>query len=129
IEPQIMADAVRTFMASAEVLVTQMTKQGMRTFDARPAVVSVSVRPPSEVGPSRYAILDLVVRLVSPTVRPDDVLSGLREVAALELPASARATRLAQGMLTAAGDFVDPLAADRDVAHGTKIGAPPVVVE
>src|SRR5262249_13145976 len=129
IEPQVMADAVRMFMAAEEIPVTRMTKQGMRTFDARAAVVSLSVHEPSEVSPSRYAILDLVVRLVSPTVRPDDVLSGLREVAGLALPASARATRLAQGMLTAAGDFVDPLAADREVAHGTKIGAPPVVVE
>jgi hypothetical protein len=107
-----------------------MTKQGIRTFDARAAVVNLAVREPSEVSPSRYAILDLVVRLVSPTVRPDDVLSGLREVAALELPASARATRLAQGMLTAAGEFVDPLAADRDEARdGMKIGTPPVEAE
>jgi radical SAM-linked protein len=122
--------AVDAFLGADEVPVTRMTKQGMRTFDARAAVVSLVVREPSEVSPSRYAILDLVVRLVSPTVRPDDVLSGLREVAALELPESARATRLAQGMLTAAGDFVDPLAADRDEAHdGTKIGAPPVAVE
>ncbi len=129
IDPAVATAAVSAFLAADEVPVTRMTKQGMRTFDARSAVVSLSVREPSEVGPSRCAILDLVVRLVSPTVRPDDVLSGLREVAALELPASARATRLAQGTLTAAGDFVDPLAADRDADHGTKIGAPPVVVE
>jgi len=92
-----------------------MTKQGMRTFDARGAVVRMSVRnPDDEVGPGPCAILELVVRLVSPTVRPDDVLSGLRTVAALEPPEPARATRLAQGMLTEQGDLVDPLSADRD---------------
>lgn len=124
-----LAAAVEAFLAAPEVLVERMTKQGRRTFDAREAVVRISVRrpdqmikespagpagpAPSEVSTGRCAILDLVVRLVSPTVRPDDVLSGLRVVAALELPAPARATRLAQGMLTAAGGFVDPLLADR----------------
>jgi radical SAM-linked protein len=110
--------AAEAFMAAEEVPVTRMTKQGMRTFDARSAVVRMSVRtaglPGTEVLPGPCAILELVVRQVSPTVRPDDVLSGLRTVAALEPPAPARATRLAQGVLTDAGDLVDPLSADRD---------------
>lgn len=124
-----LAAAVEKFLAADEVPVTRMTKQGMRTFDARHAVARMSVRTPGkgtvsaagstafEVSPGPCAILDLVVRLVSPTVRPDDVLSGLRVVAALEPPAPARATRLAQGTLTDAGDFVDPLSADRDEAR------------
>ena len=62
------------------------------------------------------AILDLVVRQVTPSVRPDDVLSGLRVVADLEPPVPPRATRLAQGTLTAQGEIVDPLDADRDGA-------------
>ena len=119
--------AVEAFLAAPEVLVERMTKQGMRTFDARGAVVWMSVRYQILRSPDRHwlirclpgsilvrcAILDLVIRLVSPTVRPDDVLSGLRVVAALEPPVPARATRLAQGTLTAAGDLVDPLLADR----------------
>jgi radical SAM-linked protein len=129
--------AVATFMAADEVLVERLTKQGMRTFDTRGPVVRMSVRTssgtessaPSGVGSVGYAILDLVVRLVSPTVRPDDVLSGLRVVAALTPPMPPRATRMAQGTLTASGDFVDPLSADRDEAdrHGAidVIGAPP----
>lgn len=130
VSPETAETAVRAFLDAPEVLVERMTKQGKRTFDARVAVASLSVRAPSEVGDAGCAILDAVVRLVSPTVRPDDVLSGLREVAALELPASARATRLAQGVLNDAGDFVDPLAADRDGAgEGTIIGASPVEVE
>lgn len=62
------------------------------------------------------AILDLVVRQVTPSVRPDDVLSGLRVVADLEPSVSPRAIRLAQGTLTAHGAIVDPLEADRDGA-------------
>ena len=66
------------FLAAAEVPVARMTKQGMRTFDARAAVVSITVQTPSalpaptpsEVTPGGYAIIELVVRLASPTVRP-----------------------------------------------------------
>jgi radical SAM-linked protein len=116
--------AAEKFMAADEVPVERLTKQGMRTFNARgpverltaPSVHESGSSAPSEAGQGPCAILDLVVRLVSPTVRPDDVLSGLRVVAALEPPMPFRATRLAQGALTATGDFVDPLAADRDVA-------------
>jgi radical SAM-linked protein len=130
VDPEAAKQAVRAFLEAQEVLVERMTKQGKRTFDTRSAVVSLAVREPYEVSDAGCAILDVVVRLVSPTVRPDDVLSGLREVAALELPESARATRLAQGVLTEAGDFVDPLAADRDGAgEGTNIGASPVEAE
>jgi radical SAM-linked protein len=134
--------AVEAFLAAPEVLVERMTKQGMRTFDARGAVQAISVRTgpppaplaesaaPSEVSTGECAILDLVVRTVSPTVRPDDVLSGLRVVAALEPPSPARATRLAQGRFTEAGDLVDPLTADRDgSADGKFSGAPPVEAE
>jgi hypothetical protein len=49
-------------------------------------------------------------------VRPDDVLSGLRVVADLELPVPPRATRLAQGALTAQGGIADPFDADREAA-------------
>lgn len=122
--------AVAAFLHAPEILVERMTKQGKRTFDTRAAVVSLWVVEPSEVNESACAILDVVVRLVAPAVRPDDVLSGLREVAALELPESARATRLAQGVLTEAGDFVDPLEADRvEGGEGTNIGASPVKAE
>jgi radical SAM-linked protein len=130
--------AVKAFLAAGEVPVTRMTKQGMRTFDARAAVAAITVQTPSalpgpapsEVAPGGYAIIELVVRLASPTVRPDDVLSGLRVVAALEPKSPARAIRLAQGTLTAAGDFVDPLSADRDAAGPATIsGAPPAAVE
>jgi len=107
--------AVAEFLTRQEVLVERLTKQGRRTFDARAAVHSIT----SDEGPEGSigvpcAILDLVVRQVTPSVRPDDVLSGLRAVADLDMAAPARVTRLAQGMLTPKGEIVDPLARDRD---------------
>jgi radical SAM-linked protein len=115
--------AVAAFESATEVPVRRLTKQGWREFDARAAVARITPVPtayPARAG--TCAILDLVVRQVTPSVRPDDVLSGLRVVAGLELPVPPRATRLAQGLLTAQGDLVDPLLADRD---GAASGAPP----
>ncbi|MDG4772377.1 TIGR03936 family radical SAM-associated protein [Solwaraspora sp. WMMD792] len=129
VDPESAGRAVATFAAAEEVLVERLTKQGRRTFDARAAVVRIVVadRPdntdgpgagpgsglPSEVSSVPCAILDLVVRQVTPSVRPDDVLSGLRVMADLEPPVPPRVTRLAQGTLTAQGEIVDPLEADR----------------
>ena len=57
------------------------------------------------------AILDVVVRHVTPSVRPDDVLSALRLVADFAPPVPPLVTRLAQGPLdVAAGTVGDPLA-------------------
>jgi radical SAM-linked protein len=121
VEPGALGEAVAAFLAAPEVPVERMTKQGRRRLDARAPVVSLAVArsecvTPSEVGDLRCAILDLVVRQVTPSVRPDDVLSGLRVVADLEPPEPPRATRLAQGMLTPEGDIADPLEADRETA-------------
>ena len=99
--------AAGAFLAEAEVPVQRLTKNGMRTLDARAAVVSLRV----EDGPC--AILHLVVRHVTPAVRPDDVLSGLRSVADLVPPVPPEATRYAQGPLTETGEVGDPLAPDR----------------
>jgi radical SAM-linked protein len=112
--------AVDAFLAAADVPVERLTKQGRRTLDARAPVVRLAVLQPTDVPPSGVAgtpcaILDLVVRQVTPSVRSDDILSGLRVAADLELPVPPRATRLAQGTLTTEGELVDPLAADRGV--------------
>jgi radical SAM-linked protein len=118
-----LARAVAAFQAAAEVPVRRLTKQGWREFDTRAAVARITAVPAaSTVSDRTCAILDLVVRQVTPSVRPDDVLSGLRVVADLELPVPPRATRLAQGLLTAQGDLIDPLLADRD---GTASGTSP----
>ncbi|MEW2382895.1 TIGR03936 family radical SAM-associated protein [Micromonospora sp. NPDC047707] len=120
VDAAVLQKAVAAFSAADEVLVERMTKQGRRTFDARAAVNSIDVitpvETPSGVPAVPCAILELVVRQVTPSVRPDDVLSGLRVVADLEPPVSPRVTRLAQGTLTAQGAIADPLEADRDGA-------------
>lgn len=109
-----LAAAVRAFEDAEEVLVERRTKQGRRSVDVRPAVVMLHPSAaPSAVNDAPCAILEGVVRQVTPSVRPDDVLSGLRAVAGLEPPVPPRATRLAQGTLTAPAEVVDPLEADR----------------
>jgi radical SAM-linked protein len=97
--------AVERFLAESEVSVERMTKKGLRTFDCRAAVVSLVAGPGD-----RGARLDVVLRHGVPSVRPDDVLTGLREVTGLDTGESALLTRLAQGRLEADGTVSDPLA-------------------
>ena len=110
--------ALEAFLAAEVVEVTRTTKNGPRTFDARAAVVAARVTTAEATSERRVgtdgtpcAILDVVVRQVTPAVRPDDVLAGLARVADLRPPQSPRVTRLAQGPLGAGSSEVhDPLA-------------------
>ncbi|CAA9231802.1 MAG: FIG017108: hypothetical protein [uncultured Corynebacteriales bacterium] len=111
VTPAAAAAAVATFLAADHVEVERLTKDGRRLLDARGPVVSASASPADPDG--ACAILDLVVRQVTPTVRPDDVLAALRAVADLVPAGPPRATRLAQGRLDDRGRFADPLAPDR----------------
>ena len=114
VPPEEAATAVGSFLAAEHVVVERMTKKGMRSFDCREAVVSLSSQGSGETG-AECAILDLVLRHGTPSVRPDDVLAGLREVAGLQATAAPLYERLAQGPLDAeAGTVGDPLAPDRD---------------
>jgi radical SAM-linked protein len=127
-EPELSA-AVAAFLAEERVEVQRLTKDGRRALDARAAVVSarVSTQPPgasSQADISSCAILDMVVRQVTPAVRPDDVLAALRAVADLEPLIAPRATRLAQGQLDDTGGIADPLGPDRVVALAAREGAP-----
>jgi radical SAM-linked protein len=113
--------AVAAFLAADSVEVERQTKKGLRSFDARAAVTSLtSAEVTDELGGDRpqdapCAILRLVVRHLTPAVRPDDVLSGLRATADLAPPVPAAVTRLAQGPLDEeTGTVTDPLAPDRD---------------
>ncbi len=109
--------AVEAFLAAEFVEVERRTKDGMRHFDARAPVVSLGVSSDEAAGPIiACAILRVVVRHVTPAVRPDDILAGLRSVSDLVMPVPPAATRLAQGPLTANGEVADPLAPDRVVA-------------
>jgi radical SAM-linked protein len=106
--------AVTVFLACPEVGVERLTRDGRRTIDARTPVLRIIVSQAAVGlgGPPRV-ILDMVVRQVTPTVRPDDVLAALRLVAGLALSAPPVAVRLAQGPLDDAGEVEDPLVADR----------------
>lgn len=105
-----LAAAVERFLAHDEILVERLTKTGRKQVDARGAVVRLAVlNPGSPPSPTERAILDLVVRQVTPAVRPDDVLAALRSVAGLALEAPPLSVRLAQGPIDAAGAIDDPL--------------------
>jgi radical SAM-linked protein len=118
------ARAAEAFLAAEAVEVSRMTKNGLRTFDARGPVLTLEVTPRADTqGPRRdapgdsqpCAILRLVVRHVTPAVRPDDVLAGLRRTGDLAPPQTPAVTRLAQGPLDeVTGEVSDPLAPDRD---------------
>jgi radical SAM-linked protein len=139
VEPAAAREAVAIFLAADEVEVERLTKNGVRRFDARSAVIRMEVRDdltqdadtPQQGDRSAEragagvpcAILDLVVRHATPAVRPDDVLAALRRVADLDAPVAASVTRWAQGPLVAdpavgrpRDAVTDPLASDQDEA-------------
>ncbi|RPE34741.1 radical SAM-linked protein [Kitasatospora cineracea] len=135
VEPVEAEKAAAVFLAAEAVEVQRMTKNGLRTFDARSAVAAMEIVPEGsalvgigdntatdgadDVRPGApCAILRLVVRHATPAVRPDDVLSGLRSTADLAPPVPAEVTRLAQGPLDEqTGTVTDPLALDRAAAE------------
>ncbi|MDO4411691.1 TIGR03936 family radical SAM-associated protein [Cutibacterium sp.] len=81
-----LAEAVRAVMAADTVDVERMTKSGMRTFDVRAALIGLDVSDGN---------MRLMLRHVTPLVRPDDVLRALGQTCpGLD---AARVTRLAQG--------------------------------
>ncbi|RFU20058.1 TIGR03936 family radical SAM-associated protein [Geodermatophilus marinus] len=108
VEPEDLAAAVAAFLAREEVTVAKRTKNGLRDVDARAAVAAASAG-----GTAGCAILSLVVRQVTPAVRPDDVLAALTAVADLRPPLPPRAVREAQGRLDDSGTVADPLGPDR----------------
>jgi radical SAM-linked protein len=135
VDPAVLEGAVADLLAQDEVEVERLTKNGIRRFDARGAVLAAEVvdGPGADGGASREravpgpdapcAILDVVVRHLSPAVRPDDVLAALRATSGLTPPATPRVTRLAQGPLDPqTGRPGDPLAPDRRAAD---VDAPP----
>jgi radical SAM-linked protein len=116
LSPETAASAVRAFLDADKVLVERMTKKGLRTFDSRGAVVSLSASAGTVAG-QECAILDLVLRHGTPAVRPDDVLAGLRTMAGLEAVVAPLHERLAQGPLDdETGTVGDPLVLNRDTA-------------
>lgn len=91
---------VAGFLAAPEVTVERMTKRGLRTFDARPAVVSLVAEDGG---------VALVLRHQELAVRADDVINGLRSygLSPVTVPLL---TRLTQGPFDEATSTIgDPL--------------------
>jgi radical SAM-linked protein len=111
--------AVDALLARETAEVTRVTKSGPRTFDVRGAIVSARTGSPADTAAdvpaslaiaADCAILRMVVRHTTPAVRPDDILTALREIAELQPPRPPLVTRLAQGPLdTATARVTDPL--------------------
>lgn len=102
VDPGAIESAVAALLEADEVLVERMTKSGLRTFDARGAVVSLAV-----TGPAQVTVVSLQQ---TPLVRPDDVVSALKLVEPRFAPtAPTLFTRLNQGPLVD-GAVGDPFA-------------------
>ena len=93
--------AAEAFLAKDAVPVQRMTKNGMREFDARAAVIALDAED---------ARLVMTLAHQTPLVRPDDVLAGLRVASpAFAFPEAAVLTRLTQGELNSdSGDITEP---------------------
>lgn len=117
VDPDRLHDAVLALLGTTELSVERLTKDGRREIDVRQALVSAKVRPEVVVG--GRAILEVVVRQVTPAVRPDDILAALRIVADLAPEAPAVSVRVAQGPLDETGAVSDPLTPDRTSARTT----------
>ena len=103
--PDSVAPAVQQFLALEHVPVERLTNKGMRRMDARSAVVTLDVH--SADGAGDDTALRMIVRHTVPAVRPDDVLTALREVSGVTPAAPPLMTRLAQGSLGESG-VVEP---------------------
>jgi radical SAM-linked protein len=100
----VLAAAAEAFLAADSVAVERMTKKGLRTFDSRSAVLALTVTA-YDAG-SR---LEVLLQHTVPSVRPDDVLSGLTHCSGLEVDGTPLVTRLEQGSYDAAtGALRDP---------------------
>jgi radical SAM-linked protein len=100
--------AVAGFLARTEAPVERLTDKGVRRLDARAAVVTLDVLDPADpdggpraivTGVQDCAILRMVVLHTAPAVRPEDVLTALREQHGLVPSSPPVTTRLAQGSL------------------------------
>jgi radical SAM-linked protein len=110
VEPAAAQRAVAGFLALGEAPVERLTDKGVRRLDARAAVLEMNV---VELGPTAAdpdggqraaltgyedcAILRMVVLHTAPAVRPEDVLTALREQAGIVPSSPPMTTRLAQG--------------------------------
>jgi radical SAM-linked protein len=110
--PQVVTPAIQKFLALEHAEVERLTSKGMRRMDARAAVISIDVASGGPVadaasgasgGSSSSTALRMVVKHTVPAVRPDDVLTALRELSGVTPAAPPLMTRLAQGSISESG--------------------------
>jgi len=100
VAPREAAAVVEAFLAAAYAEVERLTSNGVRRLDTRAGVVSLEVdRRATTEGQPGCAILRMVVRHLTPAVRPEDILAAFRAMGAPEPSSPALVTRLAQGPL------------------------------
>jgi radical SAM-linked protein len=114
--------AVADFLDRDEAPVERLTDKGVRRLDARAAVVRMSVSEPGPVpaGPEGgqqvaatghvdCAIIRMVVLHTAPAVRPEDIVTALREQGGIVMSSPPVTTRLAQGpQALLAGQSTEP---------------------
>jgi len=106
VRPEAAARAVAGFLARRAAPVQRLTDKGVRTLDARAAVAAMTVSAAlpgtgglaATPGPAGdYATIRMVVLHTAPAVRPEDVLTALRDGHGIVPSAPPLATRLTQG--------------------------------
>jgi hypothetical protein len=110
VSPAAAEQAVASFLTLGEAPVERLTDKGVRRLDARAAVVEMNVIDADEItadpdggeraamtGHKDCAILRMVVLHTAPAVRPDDVLTALRDGSGITASSPPLTTRLAQG--------------------------------
>ncbi|MBO0812021.1 MAG: DUF2344 domain-containing protein [Microlunatus sp.] len=99
LEPAVVRQVAGSFVAAESAVTERMTKNGLRSFDARGSVVRLA---------SDGTSLDLTTRHLTPLVRPDDVLTAMTRLTPAFVPADPLITRLRQGALDESGAIVEP---------------------
>jgi radical SAM-linked protein len=117
VAPEVARRAVDGFLARAEVPVERLTDKGVRRMDARAALIEMTVLDSAaldttaleqavldkavldkaETGFDGCAILRMVVLHTAPAVRPEDIVTALREQDGIVPSSPPMITRLAQG--------------------------------
>jgi len=110
VSPAAAEQAVAGFLALGEAPVERLTDKGVRRLDARAAVVEMNVidadgiaaepdggQRAAMTGHEDCAILRMVVLQTAPAVRPEDVLTALRDGSGIAASSPPLTTRLAQG--------------------------------
>lgn len=119
IDPEQLRTALQRFDGLSQAPLERLTKRGRTVVDVRAAVSAMRIDPSvdSAADGQPCAILQVVVRHVTPSVRPVDVLTALERSAGLPQSQAPRICRLAQGPLSDDGITLgDPLEPDRPAA-------------